>query len=102
MMNGSVSESLDRHAAESKLFALIEQMESLAESADWDEVEAIAIQLRFVVMDIPPANRRMALLALQRTVNKVADGARAAHQAVSAKLTDLSRGKAAKKAYELR
>ena len=81
---------------------MIEQMESYAEAGNWDEVEALAIRLRLAIMDVPAAHRRSVIVAAQRSVNKVVAGARSARQDVSGKLTELTRGKAAKKAYELR
>ena len=101
-MDKVASPSLDSDAAESNLYSMIEQMESYAKAASWDDVEAIAIRLRHAIVDLPASSRRDALLAVQRSINKVAASATTARQRVSAKLTDLSRGKAAKKAYELR
>jgi hypothetical protein len=77
-------------------------MEALAAAGDWDEVEDVAVRLRRAVMDVPEASRRPAVLAVQRSIEKVAAGAKEARQTVTGKISELRRGQVAKKAYELR
>jgi len=79
-----------------------QRMEALAEAGEWEQVEDIAVRLRVAVMDVPESERRAVLLAVQRSTEKVADGAQHARQTVSSKLSELRRGQVAKKAYELR
>ena len=88
--------------AEAKALALCERMEELAIAGEWNDVEDIAVRLRTTVMHVPEADRRSVLLAVKRSTEKVAAGAKKARQAVTDKLSDLRRGQAAKKAYELR
>lgn len=101
-MDTIATHSPDSNAVELDVYAVIKQLESRAGAAEWDDVEALITRLRQAVMEIPAANRRRALLAAQRCVDKVLAGARSARHALSGRLGDLSRGKAAKKAYELR
>ncbi|NNF41326.1 MAG: hypothetical protein HKN64_08085 [Woeseiaceae bacterium] len=99
---------VDRHASdpvstvEREFHAVLEQLEAHAVAADWDDVEALTAKVRLLVLEIPAANRRSALLAAQRCVNRAEAAANSAREALSGRLRDLSRGKAAKKAYELR
>jgi hypothetical protein len=81
---------------------LSEQMERLAAAGEWEQIERIASQLRAAVMNVPETERRAVLLAVQRSTQNVAAGARQAREDVSGKLSELRRGQVAKKAYELR
>ncbi len=101
-MDTTVTQATDGNAVGLDVYAVIGELESRAGAAEWDEVEALIARLRHAVMEIPAADRRHALLAAQRCVGKVLAGAKSARQALSGRLSDLSRGKAAKKAYELR
>lgn len=78
------------------------QMEALAAAGEWERIEEISVQLRTAVMRVPEAERRPLLHAVQRSMDKVAAGAKQARQSVSDKLSELRRGQVAKKAYELR
>lgn len=78
------------------------QMEALADSGEWERIEEISLRVRAAVMEVPEAERRALLLAVQRSMDKVTAGAREARQTVSDKIAELKRGQAAKKAYELR
>jgi len=87
---------------ESIVLEMSRRMETLAAAGDWDDVEDIAMRLRSAVLDIPEADRRPVLLALQRSTDKVAEAAATARQTVSGKIKELRLGQVAKKAYELR
>ncbi|MDH3615283.1 MAG: hypothetical protein OEQ90_02305 [Gammaproteobacteria bacterium] len=91
-----------RETPESRVLALSEHMEALAAAGDWDEVEDITVRLRRAVMEVPEARRRRVVLAVQRSIEKVAAGAKQARQTVTGKISELRRGQVAKKAYELR
>ncbi|MGB5257961.1 MAG: hypothetical protein WBN07_11870 [Woeseiaceae bacterium] len=78
------------------------EMEALADAGEWERIEEIAVQLRAAVMNVPVAERSALLLAVQRSTDKVAAGAKQARQTVSDKISELRRGQVAKKAYELR
>lgn len=88
--------------AELTVSEMCECMEAHADAGHWDEVEDIASRLRNAVMHVPEADRRPVLLAVKRSTDKVAAGAKKARQDVTGKLSALRRGQAAKKAYELR
>ncbi len=96
------SQAVISDTPESIVLEMSKRMETLAAAGDWDEVEDIAVRLRNAVLEVPEANRRPVLLAVQRTAAKVAEGARAARQTVSGKISELRLGQVAKKAYELR
>ena len=101
-MDKATAQLADSDASEAAVFALIGQLESHAQAAEWDEVEALTVRLRTAIMGIPASRRRGVMLAAQRSIDKVTESARSAYHSLSGKLSDLSRGKAAKKAYELR
>lgn len=82
--------------------ALSRQIDALAAAGKWAEVEACVVRLQREVINIPAAERRDALLTFRSAVVKAAAGARSAREHVSGKLAGLRRGKAARKAYELR
>ena len=81
---------------------LCDRMEALADAGEWDDVEDIAMRLRTAVMHVPEAHRRPVLLAAKRSTEKVEASAKKARETVTGKLSELRRGQAAKKAYELR
>jgi len=81
---------------------LSEEMEALATAGEWEQIEDVAVRLRAAVMNVPEAERRSVLLAVQRSTEKVAAGARQARQTVTGKISELRLGQVAKKAYELR
>ena len=87
---------------ESVVLEMSKRMETLAAAGDWDDVEDIAVRLRSALLEVPEANRRTLLLAVQRSTEKVAEGAKIARQTVSGKIKELRLGQVAKKAYELR
>lgn len=87
---------------ESKVLEMSKRMEMLAAAGDWDDVEDITVRLRSALLEVPEANRRPLLLAVQRSTEKVAEGATTARQSVSGKIKELRLGQVAKKAYELR
>ncbi|MGI9233114.1 MAG: hypothetical protein ACR2RD_05735 [Woeseiaceae bacterium] len=78
------------------------QMETHADAGDWDRIEVLAERLRALVTEVPDAERRAVLVAVQRSINNIAAGATEARQTVSGKMAELRRGQVAKKAYELR
>ena len=78
-----------------------ERMQELAGEGEWDEIEALAIELRRAVMAVGETDRRPLLLALQRSTTALAADAKAARENVGGKISELRRGQAAKKAYEL-
>jgi len=94
-------ESLKR-TAEATVMAMCARMEELAIAGDWDDVGEIAARLRTAVMDVPEADRRAVLLVVKRSTDKVEAGAKKARGNVTDRLSELRRGQAAKKAYELR
>lgn len=81
---------------------MAEHMEMLAAAGEWDHIEDIVIRLRGVVMNVPEAERREVMLAVRRSTEQVEAAANAARQAITGKMSELRRGQAAKKAYELR
>jgi hypothetical protein len=81
---------------------LSEEMEALAAAGEWERIEDIAVRLRAAVMNVPEAERQPVLLAVQRSTENVAAGARQARQTVTGKISELRLGQVAKKAYELR
>lgn len=91
-----------KHTAEETVLAMCARMEELAIAGDWDDVEDIAARLRTAVMLVPEVERRAVLLRVKRSTEKVEAGAKKARENVTDKLSELRRGQAAKKAYELR
>lgn len=87
---------------DSIVLQMAEQMEAFAAAGEWERIEDLAVRLRAAVMKVPEAERRPLLLALQRSTENVAAGARQARTTVSGKISELRRGQVAKKAYELR
>lgn len=79
-----------------------QRIEALADAGEWDQIEDVVIRLRAAVTAVPPTERRAVILAVRRSTEKVAAGAKQARQNVSGKLSELRRGQVAKKAYELR
>lgn len=77
-------------------------MEALALVGEWDEIENIVVRLRSAIANIPEAERRSVVLSVQRSTEKVAIEARKARQNLTGKISELRRGQAARKAYELR
>lgn len=92
MTNSTATEALD----------IAKRMEAHAEAGDWDQIEVLAERLRTAVTDVPEAERRAVLIAVQRSIDNIAAGASRARQTVSGKIAELRRGQVAKKAYELR
>jgi len=81
---------------------MAEHMETLAAAGEWDQIEDIVARVRGVVMNVPENERRAIIQSVQRSAERVADEARMARQDVTGKISELRRGQAAKKAYELR
>ena len=81
---------------------MAEHIETLAAAGEWEEVEDIVVRLKSTVMKVPEAERRAVIVAVQQSLEEVAAAARNARQDVTIKVTELRRGQAAKKAYELR
>ena len=79
-----------------------EHIETLAAAGEWDDVEDIVARLRSTIMRIPEAERRAVILRVQASLERVAVEAGNARQDLTGKLTELRRGEAAKRAYELR
>ena len=80
--------------------ALAESMEAMAEQGEWERVEDIAVRLRAAVMQVPEYERRSLLLAVRHRTEKVHAAAQAARDKVTAKISELRRGRDAAKAYE--
>jgi len=91
-----------KKSPESIALAMSGQIESLADAGNWGEIQDLLIRLHGIVMDVPEAERRSVLQAIQRSADTVAAKANNARQDVTSKLTDLRRGQAATKAYTLR
>lgn len=87
---------------ESIVREMSEHLVTLAEAGDWEEVERITARLRGAVMNVPEERRRSVVIALQRSLQKVAETAAASRQGVRGRLSELRRGQAATKAYDLR
>ncbi len=81
---------------------MAEHMETLAAAGEWEQVEDIVIRLRGIVTSVPEEERRDVLLAVQRSTEHVEAQARSARQSITGRMSELRRGQAAKKAYELR
>ena len=88
-------------SAAAAAWQISERMLELASDGEWDEVEALAIELRRAVMTVSEEDRRPLILALQRNTAAIASNARTAREEVGDKISELRRGQAAKKAYEL-
>ena len=78
---------------------LTASMEAYASNGDWSRVEEIAVKLRAAVMQVPEAQRRGAITALQRSMEKVQTLAQDARTDVTGKLAALRRGRDATAAY---
>ena len=78
-----------------------ERMLELASDDAWDEIEALAVELRRAVMAVSEKDRRPLILALQRNTAAIASNARTAREGIGGKISELRRGQVAKKAYEL-
>ena len=91
-----------RDSAASTVIEMSERIEALAAAGEWDQIEALTVRLQAAVTKVPEAERRAVLLAVQCSIDNVANAASRARKDVSGKLTELRRGQAAKKAYELR
>lgn len=87
---------------ESTVLEMAEQIQALADSGEWSEVEHLAVRLRSAIMSVPEARRRDVILAVQRATELVAAEADSAQRDVTGKLKALRRGQKATKAYELR
>ena len=74
-------------------------MEAHASSGDWERVEEIAVKLRSVIMQVPERERRAAILAARRSVEKVQALAQQDRADVTGKLAAIRRGKDATAAY---
>ena len=81
---------------------LAEQMRALAGGGEWDDIEPNPEQLKRAVMLVPLSERRPVLQALKRSTDSVAAEVKKARKDVTGKISELRRGQAAKKAYELR
>ena len=78
---------------------MTESMEAHAAAGDWERVEEIAIKLRVAVMQVPEQDRRSAILAAARSLEKVQALARETRDAVTGKLSAIRRGQDATRAY---
>ena len=74
-------------------------MEAHASSGDWERVEEIAVKLRSAIMQVPERERRSAIRAAQRSVEKVQALAQESRTDVTGKLAAIRRGKDATAAY---
>ena len=74
-------------------------MEAHAGAGDWERVEEIAVRLRAAVMQVPENQRREAIQAAQRSMQKVQTLAQDAKTDVTGKLAAIRRGKDATAAY---
>ena len=74
-------------------------MEAYAGSGEWSRVEEIAAKLRAAVMQVPEEQRREAITALQRSMERVRTLAQDARTDVTGKLTAIRRGRDATAAY---
>ena len=81
---------------------MAEHIETLAAAGEWEEVEDIVVRLKNAVLKVPEPDRRAVIVAVQQSLDVVAAAAHDARQDVTIKVTELRRGQAAKKAYELR
>jgi len=79
-----------------------EHIETLAAAGEWDDVEDIVARLRSTIMRVPEAERRSVILEVQASLERVAVAATSARESITGKISELRRGQAAKKAYELR
>ncbi len=79
-----------------------EHIEMLAAAGEWDDVEDIMARLRSTIMRVPEAERRSVILEVQASLERVAVAATGARESITGKISELRRGQAAKKAYELR
>lgn len=75
------------------------EMEALAESAEWQRVEDIAVRLKSAVLAVPVARRRDTLLAVRRSMANVKALAERERASVADKLSQIHRGRQATEAY---
>lgn len=97
-----MSQAAARERPDTAVLSMCERMETLAAAGHWPDVEDIAVRLRSAVLDVPEAERRAVLIAVQRSTGKVFAGAKKARETVTSKISELRLGQVAKKAYELR
>ena len=79
-----------------------EHIETLAAAGEWDDVEDTVARLRSTIMRVPEAERRSVILEVQAGLERVVVAATSARESITGKISELRRGQAAKKAYELR
>ena len=87
-------------SAEAELRQITDEMTSMAAGEEWHQVEVLAAKLENVVLRLPVAKRRTALLELRLTIEKLATEAQSARRDVADRLSTLRRGQNAAKAYE--
>ncbi len=75
------------------------RMEALVAEADWSGAERIARRLPGMIRELPQQDRRVALTTLLAATRELAANVKAAQSDVSARLSTLRRGQAAKEAY---
>lgn len=78
---------------------LTASLEAFARSGDWGRVEDIAVKLRAAIMQVPEKQRREAIVAVQRSMEKVQSLAQDARIDVTGKLAAIRRGRDATAAY---
>ena len=82
--------------------ALIDRMQSLAADGEWAALEACMPRLRTLILGLPAADRRPALLVLRTSTDAIAAEARSVHAALTDKLARMRRGRQASEAYKMR
>jgi len=98
----AVSQAAMTESPQSVVLEMSERMQALAAAGDWHEVENLAARLRGAVLNVPEAERRSILMAVQRATEKVAAEVAHARGDAAGKLSALRRGQVATKAYESR
>lgn len=78
---------------------LTASLEACARSGDWGRVEDIAVKLRAAIMQVPEKERREAIVAVQRSMEKVQTLAQGARTDITGKLAAIRRGRDATAAY---
>lgn len=82
--------------------ALIDRMESLAAEGEWAALEDCMLRMRTLILHLPVAKRRGALVAASTSADLIAADARSVQAALTEKLSRIRRGRKASEAYKMR
>lgn len=95
----AVNQSTISTKPEDVMRELMDRIDTLAASGEWGRIERLAIKVRSIVMQIPPAEREAAILQMGHCLDRVQSKAFASRVELKDKLSDLRRGRVATAAY---